>query len=379
MTEIYLIRHTQAEGNIFRVMQGHWDGDVTPLGLLEIEALGKRFRDVHLDAVYSSDLYRAYLTALAVAKGNGLDVIKEKRLRELNMGPWERSFFGNLMWECPEKLEAFLTSPWNWNVSGAETLQDVAERAVEAVDEFAGKHDGESIAIVTHGVTIRCLLTRLLGLPTEGSGIAPIVKNTAVSRLVFENGQYSADYLNDISHLGDMPVPDWVQRDGLRHEEFDPSSDPAFYKYCYRDAWEFSHHGDKKGFSAEAYYASAVKHFGSAPGSLLRFYRNEKPAGIIELDVEHGKNAGYGWISLLYLLPEFRFQGYGVQALGRAIMEYHRLGRHAVRLHVAAENSSAIRFYEKNGFQVLSSEPGANGPLLLMERSLERSVPYFLK
>ena len=33
MTEIYLIRHVQTEGNLYRVMQGHYDGAVTPLGV----------------------------------------------------------------------------------------------------------------------------------------------------------------------------------------------------------------------------------------------------------------------------------------------------------------------------------------------------------
>ena len=33
MTEIYIIRHAQSEGNLYRMMQGNWDGDVTPLGL----------------------------------------------------------------------------------------------------------------------------------------------------------------------------------------------------------------------------------------------------------------------------------------------------------------------------------------------------------
>ena len=42
MTEIYLIRHTQAEGNLYRMMQGHRDGDVTALGWREIEALADR-------------------------------------------------------------------------------------------------------------------------------------------------------------------------------------------------------------------------------------------------------------------------------------------------------------------------------------------------
>ena len=39
MTEIYLIRHTQAEGNRYRMMQGSWDGEVTERGKQQIEAL----------------------------------------------------------------------------------------------------------------------------------------------------------------------------------------------------------------------------------------------------------------------------------------------------------------------------------------------------
>ena len=53
MTEIFLIRHTQAEGNLYRMMQGHWDGDITPMGSRQIDALAERFRNVPVDAVYS--------------------------------------------------------------------------------------------------------------------------------------------------------------------------------------------------------------------------------------------------------------------------------------------------------------------------------------
>ena len=71
MTEIYLIRHTQAEGNRYRIMQGHWDGGVTATGLKQIELLAERFRDLPVDAVYSSDLYRARLTATAITRWGG--------------------------------------------------------------------------------------------------------------------------------------------------------------------------------------------------------------------------------------------------------------------------------------------------------------------
>ena len=43
MTEIYVIRHVQAEGNLYRHMQGHWDGDVTAVGVRQRDALAERF------------------------------------------------------------------------------------------------------------------------------------------------------------------------------------------------------------------------------------------------------------------------------------------------------------------------------------------------
>ena len=56
MTQLYLIRHTQAEGNLYRMMQGHWDGGITALGAAENDLLASRFENIPLDAAYSSDL-----------------------------------------------------------------------------------------------------------------------------------------------------------------------------------------------------------------------------------------------------------------------------------------------------------------------------------
>ena len=87
MTEIYLIRHAQAEGNTYRIMQGHWDGGVTAHGRLQIRALAERLKEIPFDAVYASDLYRARLTAAAVAETHALPLHTVEDLREINVGP----------------------------------------------------------------------------------------------------------------------------------------------------------------------------------------------------------------------------------------------------------------------------------------------------
>ena len=51
MTTIYLIRHAEAEGNLFRRAQGHWNGKVTERGKKEIDALAERRKGIQIVAV----------------------------------------------------------------------------------------------------------------------------------------------------------------------------------------------------------------------------------------------------------------------------------------------------------------------------------------
>ena len=62
MTKIYLIRHAEAEGNLYRRVQGHYNGDITQRGYKQINLLAERFRDVEIDALYASDLQRTQWT-----------------------------------------------------------------------------------------------------------------------------------------------------------------------------------------------------------------------------------------------------------------------------------------------------------------------------
>ena len=70
MTTIYLIRHAEAEGNLYRRIHGWYDALVTENGLRQIQALEQRFQGEHFDAVWSSDLYRTCTTARAVQVGS---------------------------------------------------------------------------------------------------------------------------------------------------------------------------------------------------------------------------------------------------------------------------------------------------------------------
>ena len=72
MTRLYLIRHAEAEGNLYRVAHGHCNGLITNYrGYQQIDALRERFRKVDIDAVavtYAPGLIGAVLVGLSFAK-----------------------------------------------------------------------------------------------------------------------------------------------------------------------------------------------------------------------------------------------------------------------------------------------------------------------
>lgn len=369
MTEIYLIRHAQAEGNLYRMMQGQWDGGVTELGRRQIAALAERFKDIKIDAVYSSDLFRARLTGEALRKYNDVPMILDKRLREINVGPWEAGFFGDAAHENPEQMYYFQNDPEKWYIEGAETYADVENRAIEALYDIARSNEGKSIGITSHGVTIRCMLKKLTDGSYTGEDNIPIFGNTAITRIIYENGEFTIDWMNDYTHLVNVSTSKWRWSGTVRTESFDPRTDRAYYNACYADAWKAAH-GSTVGYQPGPYYASAVEHYIQNKNAVHRVFVDDAEAGLIDLDPCRGEKDGIGWISLLYLREEFRNQGFGIQLLGRAYFLYENLGRDRVRLHVAEENTAAVKFYKKWGFETIAVDSGTRGALLLMEKKL---------
>ena len=140
MTSIYLIRHAEAEGNLFRRAQGHWNGKITARGKKQIDALAERFKDVRIDAVYSSDLDRAVETAGAILRGRDVPFKRTPLLREINMGVWEGESWGNITYRWPEQMYNFNNEPERWHVPGCESFDAVQSRMRDCMYELAAEH-----------------------------------------------------------------------------------------------------------------------------------------------------------------------------------------------------------------------------------------------
>ena len=365
MTEIFLIRHTQAEGNVYRMMQGYWDGGVTEAGVIQQRALMERFLSVPVDKVYSSDLHRAVFTAEAISKPKGLEVITDKRLREINVGPWETVYFGNLFHDEPELANEFIFGAETWHIDGAETFHQVTDRVYEAIEEIARNNAGKRVAIVSHGVSIRVFTAKVTGTSLNDVKNLPIFRNTSVSTFTYNDGKFTPVELNSYYHIENIGIPVFNKTQDVRHEFIDPEQDEQYYKRCYEDAW-LAAHGSLEGYSPTPYFNAAKEHYAYNDRSVIKLLCGEESIGLVDMDMARGAETGTGWISLLYLKKEYRGKGYGIQALARPLMAYREMGRKKLGLHVARDNSAAIDFYLRHGFE----EKGRDGKLLLMEKKL---------
>ena len=201
MTKLYLIRHAEAEGNLYRIAQGQYNSILTDRGCRQVEALERRFAEISVDAVYSSDLYRTCATASAIYRPKGLHLNRRRDLREICVGKWEQRTWGDIAREDPEQMENFSHHLERWHVDGAETPEQVRDRVLSAVQEIAAENEGRTVAVFSHGCAIRILLATLQGLSIAQLGETAHGDNTAVSLLEVENGVLRVVFRDDNSHL----------------------------------------------------------------------------------------------------------------------------------------------------------------------------------
>ena len=117
------------------------------------------------EAIVSSDMARAFDTAMALGSLAGVEVQRSKALRETHGGTWEGQYADDLKAD-PVYLD-WLTGA-DVPAGGSETRSQVGERAVVPVREAAaGLSAGGVLVVVSHGGTIRALIGTLTGLPVD--------------------------------------------------------------------------------------------------------------------------------------------------------------------------------------------------------------------
>lgn len=167
ITELYLIRHGETELNTKGVYYGWTDCELSENGIMQAEDLADILQNVSFDAVISSSLIRAVVTAAVVSGFTPDEVIKDDRLRELNFGDWEGMHHSEVKEKYKEAWEKWGMDWKNAAPPRGESFGEIYSRVKCCIEDILKKHKGERVLVVSHQGAMRIIPMVLLGLPEE--------------------------------------------------------------------------------------------------------------------------------------------------------------------------------------------------------------------
>jgi broad specificity phosphatase PhoE len=170
---LILARHGETDWNRDGIWQGHGDPPLNELGRSQAAQLAERLADVELDALYSSDLRRAYETAEIVGRAKELEITADPDLREMDVGSWS----GLTTEEIATRFPGMASHD-------GEPREDFDARAVGALTRIAGAHQGGHVLVVTHGGVVRALERHLFGEPRN------VLANCEIVEFRYEGGTF---------------------------------------------------------------------------------------------------------------------------------------------------------------------------------------------
>ena len=192
-TRLLLVRHGETEANVAGRMQGRGNDPLTERGHHQVRAIAARLkREAHMiDAIYTSSLLRARLTAEVI--GAELDLIPRPRegLQEFHLGDLEGASSKELSAAAPRTPDE--------RYPGGESPREFVERIMGTLHGLVAAHSGSAIVAVSHGGVI----STALSFWARGHGGAwrdYTPNNCALSIIEFRAGPELVS-INDCVHL----------------------------------------------------------------------------------------------------------------------------------------------------------------------------------
>jgi len=201
LSKLIMVRHGDTELSSDKKYWGHSDIKLSTAGFRQAERLRDRLATQRIDAIYSSDLQRASVTAETIASRHQLAVTICVELREINFGKLEGLTFEEVNRLYPEVTRLWVDRSSTLQCPGGESLADLNNRVSNFMGRLKKHTPEETILIVAHSGSLRLLVCQLLDI--ELYHLRQIRLDFA-SLTILETYPQGAilSLLNDVSHLG---------------------------------------------------------------------------------------------------------------------------------------------------------------------------------
>ncbi len=198
--KIYIVRHGQTEWNIENRMQGSKNSDLTEQGKIDALKLGASLKDIQIDYIYTSPLTRAYDTAYLIKGDRDIPLQVDENLIEMSFGIWEGMLNDYVIETYKEEHYKFWNEPHLFVPNGGEYFEELINRVKITLNDIAKANKGENILIVTHTIVIKAIYSIIKGYELKDFWNPPFIKNTSLTILEYNEGEYKFLLEADTSH-----------------------------------------------------------------------------------------------------------------------------------------------------------------------------------
>lgn len=150
--------HGTSFDNEAHLSSGWNDVALSPLGIKQSKEMGERYKDDHFDAIFCSDLQRAYKSA-EIGFGNKWPIIQDARLRECDYGDLTQKPSEIVDKEKPQRI----TTPF----PNGESYMQTRERMRSFLQDLKKNYDGKRVMVIGHRATQYGIENYVNGTPYE--------------------------------------------------------------------------------------------------------------------------------------------------------------------------------------------------------------------
>jgi broad specificity phosphatase PhoE len=165
MIELVVVRHGETIENTKGICQGQTHGTLSEKGKKQNILLAKELSSLEIHKIYSSPLRRALDTAKEIHQFHDIDLEVRDNLSEWYLGSLQGKNF---------PLDFDITKlPDDMENAGL-----VKKRLQKLLNEIKTNHNNETILFVSHGLTIKVLISILEKLPMNNVNKVNLMKNS---------------------------------------------------------------------------------------------------------------------------------------------------------------------------------------------------------
>jgi probable phosphoglycerate mutase len=212
LTRVVAVRHGETVWNAEMRMQGQLDTALSARGRWQAGRAAASLAGEGIEAIFASDLVRAFDTAQPLAARLGLPITTDKGLRERSFGVFQGHLYAEIDLRWPAEAARWRHHDPDFGPEGGETLREFSARAVAACTRIAAANAGRTIAIVTHGGVLDCLYRAAAGIDI-GAPRSWELGNAAINRLLYTPRGFTLVGWSDTSHLEGVTLDDGSEGD----------------------------------------------------------------------------------------------------------------------------------------------------------------------